>query len=221
MTVDQLSKAISDALQSGFRDFVVGSIVAALPILWVTTLTLYLMRPYAIRQLRKLSLRFGADVFWLSYLLMRDGVLIATFVLSLVFFFPNLLHDDAIPITASLAGVFALWVLLVKMVRDPDENPADYRLTAILLTIGSALYLVPVTLGVEVASQSHLHGLSDFLTSNTNFSVAIGVFYVSIALVVATGGYIVAYVVRTSAPRPEAPTRPAGGSMTGATPAAR
>jgi hypothetical protein len=216
MTVDQLSNAISDALQSGFRDFVVGSIVAALPILWVTTLTLYLMRPYAIRQLRKLSLRFGADVFWLSYVLMRDGVLIATFVLSLVFFFPNLLHDNAIPITASLSGVFALWVLLVKMVRDPDENPSDYRLTAILLTIGSALYLVPVTLGVEVASQSHLHGLSDFLTSNTNFSVAIGVFYVAIALVVATGGYIVAYVVRASAPRPEVPTRPAGGSITGA-----
>ena len=33
------------------------------------------------------------------------------------------------------------------------------------LTIGSVLYLVPLTLGVEVASQSHLHGMSKFLTS--------------------------------------------------------
>ena len=221
MTVDQLSNAISAALQSGFRDFVVGTVVASLPILWVMTLTLYLMRPYAIRQLRKLSLRFGADVFWLSYVLMRDGVLIVTFVLSLVFFFPNLLHDNQIPITASLSGVFALWVLLVKMVRDPDENPADYRLTAILLTIGSALYLVPVTLGVEVASQSHLHGLSNFLTSSTNFSVAIAVFYIAIALVVATGGFIVAYVVRESAPKAEVPTRPSAGPVGGASQVAR
>ncbi len=207
MTPDQLTSAISDAFRSGFRDFLVGTMVAALPMLWVATLAFYLMRPYAIRTLRKLSLRFGADVFWLSYVLLRDGVLIATFVTSLVFFYPNLLHDNPIPITASLSGVFALWVLLVKMIRDPDENPADYRFTAVLLTIGSALYLVPLTLGVEVTSQSHLSGLSDFFTSNSNFSVAIDVFYVAIALVAATGAFIFGYVMKNSAPSAEVHAR--------------
>lgn len=208
MTVDQLASAVSDALQHGFRDFLIGTMVALLPIFWALTLTLYLMRPYAIRTLRKLSLRFGADVFWLAYVLMRDGVLIVTFVISLVFFYPNLLHDNPIPVTASLSGVFVLWVLLVKMVRDPDENPADYRLSAVLLVIGSALYLVPLVFGVEVTSQSHLSRLSTFFTSDSNFSLAIGVFYVAIALVAVTGAFIFAYVVRVSAPKPEPAARP-------------
>jgi hypothetical protein len=206
MTVDQLQAALSAAFQNGFRDFLVGSMVAALPLLWVATLVFYLMRPYAIRTLRKLSLRFGADVFWLTYVLLRDGALIATVAISLVFFYPNILHDSPVPVTASLSGVLALWVLLLKMVRDPDENPSDYRLTAILLTLGSMLYLIPLVIGVEVTSQSHLHSMSKFLVSDSNFSLAIGVFYVSMALLLLTGGYIFTLVVRTAAPKPEVRT---------------
>ncbi len=207
MTPDQLQSALSTAFQNGFRDFLIGSMVAALPLLWVATLVFYLMRPYAIRTLRKLSLRFGADVFWLSYVLLRDGALIATVAVSLVFFYPNILHDNPVPVTAPLAGILALWVLLLKMVRDPDENPTEYRLTAILLTLGSMLYLIPLVLGVEVTSQSHLSRLSDFLVSDSNFSVAIGIFYVAMVLLVATGGYIFTFVVRASAPKAEAPVR--------------
>ncbi len=216
MTVDQLQAALSAAFQNGFRDFLVGSMVAALPLLWVATLVFYLMRPYAIRTLRKLSLRFGADVFWLTYVLLRDGALVATVATSLVFFYPNILHDSPVPVTASLAGVLALWVLLLKMVRDPDENPADYRLTAVLLTLGSMLYLVPLVIGVEVNSQSHLASVSKFLVSDSNLSLAMGVFYVSMALLVLTGGYVFTYVVRNSAPKPEAqrPPSPEGPALT-------
>jgi len=204
LTSDELSGALSQAFHDGFRDFVVGTMVAALPMFWIATLSFYLMRPYAIRTLRKLSLRFAADVFWLSYVMLRDGALIVTFIASLFFFYPNLLHDNPLPITASLSAVFILWALLVKMVRDPYENPSDYRLSVILLMIGSVLYLVPLTLGVEVTSQSHLSWMVDHLTSNANFSVAIGVFYVSLALVAGTGAFIFGYVVTKSAPKPAA-----------------
>ena len=212
MTVDQLSNAISNAFNSGFRDFIVGSLVALLPMLWIATLAFYLMRPYAIRTLRKLSLRFAADVFWLTYVLLRDTLLIATFVVSLMFFYPNLLHDDALPVSATLSAVLLLWVLLIKMVRDPDENPADYRLSVVLLTIGSAFYLVPLTLGIEMTSQSHLSGAVTFFTSNSNFDLAIALFYVSIALIAITAAYIFGYVVMQAAPKGGAqvppPTRP-------------
>lgn len=217
MTVDDLTTALSAAFQNGFRDFLVGSMVAALPLLWAAALVFYLMRPYAIRTLRKLSMRFGADVFWLSYVLLRDGVLIATFATSLVFFYPNLLHDNTIPVTAPLSAVLALWVLLIKMVRDPDESPSDYRLSAALLVVGSALYLVPLVLGVEVTSQSHLDTLPQHLVSSTNFDLALGVFYVSMALLLATGAFIFGYVIKTSAPKPEqrpaAPTDAAKGGL--------
>lgn len=203
MTVDQLTKAISDAFNSGFRDFIVGTLVAAMPMLWIATLVFYLMRPYAIRTLRKLSLRFGADVFWLTYVLLRDGTLIATFLVSLIFFYPNLLYGDPLPVTATLSAVLVLWVLLVKLVRDPDENPAEYQLTAILLTIGSMLYLVPMVFSIEAGSQSHLSGVANFLASNTNFELAIALFYISAALIVATAAYIFGYVIKQSAPKSE------------------
>jgi hypothetical protein len=219
MSSQDLTDALSLAFHNGFRDFLVGSMVAALPMFWIATLLFYLMRPYAIRTLRKLSLRFAADVFWLTYVLLRDGTLIATFIVSLFFFYPNLLHDNALPITATLSAVFLLWVLMVKMVGDPDENPRDYRISVILLTIGSALYLVPLTLGVEVASQSHLSWATEHLTSNSNFDLAIGIFYVSLALVGATGVYIFGYVMTQSAPKREArpPTPTAAGPATTAT----
>jgi hypothetical protein len=201
LTPQELTDALSQAFHDGFRDFMVGTLVAALPMFWIATLAFYLMRPYAIRTLRKLSLRFAADVFWLSYVLVRDGALIVTFIVSLFFFYPNLLHDNPLPITAPLSAVFVLWALLVKMVRDPDENPSDYRLSVVLLMIGSVLYMVPLTLGVEVTSQSHLSWMVDHLTSNANFAVAIGVFYVSLALVAATGAYIFGYVITQSAPK--------------------
>lgn len=212
LTQDDLTSALQQAFHNGFRDFLVGTMVAALPMFWFATLAFYMMRPYAIRTLRKLSLRFAADVFWLSYVMLRDGVLIITFIVSLFFFYPNLLHDNPLPITAPLSAVFVLWALLVKMVRDPDESPSDYRLSVILLMIGSALYLVPLTLGVEVTSQSHLSWMVDHLTSNANFSVAIAIFYVSIALVAATGAYIFGYVVTKSAPKP-APQALGSGSL--------
>ncbi len=201
LTSDELSGALTQAFHDGFRDFLVGSLVAALPMFWIATLVFYLMRPYAIRTLRKLSLRFAADVFWLTYVLLRDGTLVITFIVSLFFFYPNLLHDNPLPITATLSAVVVLWVLLIKMVGDPDENPRDYQLSVILLTIGSALYLVPLTFGVEVASQSHLSWAVNHLTSNHNFTVAIGIFYASLALVALTGTYIFGYVMLNSAPK--------------------
>lgn len=218
LTQQELTDALSQAFHTGFRDFLIGTLVAALPMFWIATLSLYLMRPYAIRTLRKLSLRFAADVFWLSYVMLRDGTLIITFIVSLFFFYPNLLHDNPLPITATLSSVFVLWALLVKMVRDPDENPADYRLSASLLVIGSVLYLVPLTLGVEVGTQSHLTWAANHFASDTNFGVAIGLFYVSLALVAATGAFIFGYVMTQSAPKP-APHATSSGTM--ATPAAR
>jgi hypothetical protein len=201
MSTDQLSQAISNAFNTGFRDFIVGTLVAALPMLWVAMLVFHLMRPYAIRTLRKLSLRFAADVFWLSYVMLRDALLIITFVISLVFFYPNLLHNDGLPVTATLSTVCLFWALLLKLVRDPDENPMDYQASVVLLVLGSLLYLVPLTFGIEVGSQRHLSGAVSFLTSNTNFDLAIASFYVALALVVVTAGYIFGYVVIRSAPR--------------------
>ena len=62
MTGDELA----NALTSGGSAWLVLSIAAILPILWSFALVMHFARPYVIRFLQSLTLRFGGDVWWLS-----------------------------------------------------------------------------------------------------------------------------------------------------------
>lgn len=178
-----------------------GTIVAMLPILWAMTLSLTLMRPYAIRTLRKLSLRFGADVFWLSYVLMRDGILIATVVLSPVFLYPNVLHDTPIPVTASLSGVFALWAPARQAAARPGREPG--RLPTVGGSADDRFCLVPCATGaggrgdLSIASRR----VGQFLRFQPQLYARHRPFYVAIALVAGSGAFVFAYVLKKSAPK--------------------
>src|SRR5579862_6673261 len=104
MKPDDIATAITQSLIQGGSQWMVSSIVAFLPALWTMTLFLHLGRPYVLRTLRRCGLRLGADVWWMSYLLMRDAVLLITFALSWLFFEPNIVVNQALPITGSLAA---------------------------------------------------------------------------------------------------------------------
>jgi hypothetical protein len=144
---------LAQALTSGGESWMVFSIAAALPILWAFALTMHFARPYIVRFLGSLTLRFGADVWWLSYVLIRDALLLITFVLSVVFLMPNLYLGLGLPLTAPLATVVLFWALMVKLMRDADDDPGAYRLFSILLVIASVLYIVPQIYGLESADQ--------------------------------------------------------------------
>src|SRR5215470_17612201 len=122
MKPDQVATAITDALVQGGAQWLVATIVAFLPVLWTMSLILHLSRPYVLRTLRKSGLRLGADVWWMSYVLMRDAFMLITFVLSIVFFMPNLVAAFAFPLTGSLSAVFLLLALVVKLVRKVDDD---------------------------------------------------------------------------------------------------
>ena len=97
LNADQLATTLT----SGGAGWMVLSVAAVLPILWAFTLILHFARPYVIRFLRRLTLRFGGDVWWLSYVLFRDGLLVVTLGLSMIFLMPNFyLTGDGLPITA-------------------------------------------------------------------------------------------------------------------------
>jgi hypothetical protein len=145
---------LAQALTSGGESWMVFSIAAALPILWAFALTMHFARPYIVRFLGSLTLRFGADVWWLSYVLIRDALLLVTFVLSVVFLMPNLYIGLGLPLTAPLATVVLFWALMVKLMRDADDDPAAYRLFSILLVVASVLYIVPQIYGLESADQA-------------------------------------------------------------------
>lgn len=149
MTGDEFA----NALVTGGQAWLVLSLAAVLPMLWTFTLILHFSRPYMLRFLQTLTLRFGGDIWWLGYVLFRDALMVVTLVLSVTFLFPNLYIGLGLPLTAPLATVVLFWALSVKFLRDADEDPRAFRLVSILLVVASVLYIVPQIYGMEAADQ--------------------------------------------------------------------
>lgn len=198
---------LASALTSGAEGWLVLSVAAVLPILWSFTLVLHFARPYVLRFLSTLTLRFGGDVWWLSYVLFRDALLVITLGLSLIFVMPNLYLVTGLPITAPLATVVLLWALVVKLVRDPDDDPGAFRLLSFLLILASVLYIVPQVYGMEAADQEYLGSLPASLVSINNLDLARPILWGSLGLIGLTGaGVFLRFLMRLGGPE-------AGGSQ--------
>ena len=191
---------LATALTSGASGWMALSVAAILPILWAFTLSLHFARPYVLRFLQKLTLRFGGDVWWLSYVLTRDALLVITLCLSVVFIFPNLYLKIGLPVTAPLATLVLFWATLVKLLRDPDDNPRDFQLQSVLMVIASALYIIPQVYGMEAADQ----GLGDWsaaLISTTNLGLARPLLWITLGVFAITGGLVfVRFLIRLGTP---------------------
>jgi hypothetical protein len=190
MTPDQVASAITQALVQGGSTWLVATIVAFLPALWTMTLILHLGRPYVLRTLRRCGLRLGADVWWMSYLLTRDAVLLVTFGLSWIFFSPNIVANAALPITGPLAALCLLLALAVKLSRRVDDDVTAYRLATAFLVLGATLYYFPLVFAVEATSQEHLSWFITNLTSNSNVTLALWIMWISLAGVVLVAGWL-------------------------------
>jgi len=147
---------LATALTTGGAAWMVLSISAVLPILWAFTLVLHFARPYIVRFLGTLTLRFGGDVWWLGYVLFRDALMVLTLALSVIFLMPNLYIGLGLPITAPLATVVLFWALVVKLTGDADDDPRTFRWVSVLLVIASVLYIVPQIYGLESADQTDI-----------------------------------------------------------------
>ncbi len=185
-----VAKAIMNALVQGGAQWLVATIVAFLPVLWTMTLILHLGRPYVLRTLRRCGLRLGADIWWMSYLLMRDAVLLLTFALSWVFFAPNLVTNSSLPITGSLAALCLLLALAVKLSRRVDDDVTAYRLATAFLVLGATLYYGALVFAVEATSQPYSTSFGAFFTSNSNPLLAQVLMIVSMAGVVIVTGWL-------------------------------
>jgi hypothetical protein len=198
MTPDQVS-GFFDAGES----FIEGTIGAALVVLWLLALALHLGRPYMVRTTGKFTLRLGADLWWIIYVGLRDLIVVQVFIGSFIFFYPDVVAGQALPITGGLAAVCAFAVLLIKLMRQGDETAA-FRWQVLLLGLGATLYIVPYLLGVQM---TELHGknvenIVPMLVSSQNLDVALPLCYLSGALVGLMGLIAVAYNLRSTGRRP-------------------
>lgn len=190
MKPDDVANAITNALVQGGSQWLISTIVAFLPVLWTMTLMLHLGRPYVLRTLRRCGLRLGADIWWMSYLLIRDALLLMTFALSWVFFLPNIVVNAALPITGPLAALFLLLALAVKLSRRVDDDVSAYRWATGFLVLGATLYYGALVFAVEATSQTYLAEFGQMFTSNSNPTVALALMWIGLVGVALIAGWL-------------------------------
>jgi hypothetical protein len=202
MSVQDLTNAIVSGLQAGGEQFLEGTMAGALPIIWLFILALHLARPYMLQLVNKFTLRLGADLLWLVYIAIREVALIIGVAASFMFFFPDVVVTDALPLTGGLAASCVFAVLVIKLVSDPDNNPRLFDLTSVLLAAGAALYFIPYILGVQanaIGLTGTWNAISQFLVTNTNPIWAAGMTYGSIGIVSVLGAVAAYYSTRIAA----------------------
>jgi hypothetical protein len=163
-------------------------------------LALHLARPYMLNVVQKFSLRLGADIWWLAYVAIRDLAILATFALSFMFLFPDVMASKNLPVTGSLAALCLFGVLVVKLVRDVDDDPQAFRLTSGLLAAGAVLYLVPTLLGVQADTFGIDPAISQALISHDNPNLALVCTYAALVGTGVLGMYAAAHTLRATSP---------------------
>lgn len=210
MTVDQLSQAIINAFLKGGEQFLEGTVAAALPLLWMLVVALHLARPYMVRTTQKFSLRLGADIWWVLYVGLRDILIALTAILSFMFLYPDVIVSNSLPIGGSLATAALFGALLVKLVADADNDPRAFKLVSTLIGAGSALYLVPTLLGVQLTAVNwgpFWAGVAKALATDTDPVLAVGLCWFSVVAVALMGLVALAYNLRGPASASSAPVR--------------
>jgi hypothetical protein len=204
MNVNDLTNAIIDGINGGGEQFIEGTLAAVLPVLWLVILALHLGRPYMLSMMSKFTLRLGADLLWMVYAGARDFLIVTSFVMSFMYFFPDVVNENPLPVTGGLAASCLFAVLLVKLVTRGDDNDARvYTINSFLLGLGALLYLIPYVLGVQ-ANAVAAGGLLDWsngLVSNTNPILAAWLTLIAVGVVAVLGIIAVVYSLR-------APTKP-------------
>jgi hypothetical protein len=197
MTPDQVG-GLFDAGES----FIEGTIAAALVMLWLIVLALYLARPYMTSNLHKFTLRLGADLWWIIYVAARDLLLVQVFLGSFIFFYPDVVTGKDLPVTGGLAAVCAFAVLVIKLIKG-DADLRWFRAQVLLLGLGATLYIVPYLFGVQVTQigTDGANSLASILVSSQNPDLALPLCYLSAVLVGILAAVAVIYNLRqTSGP---------------------
>jgi hypothetical protein len=189
MTVDQLTQAIIKGFLQGGEGFLEGTLAAALPMLWLLALALHLARPYMVRTTQKFSLRLGADIWWLLYVGIRDLLFGIIAIASFMYLYPDVVTADSLPIGGSLATTLLFGALLVKLVSDADDDLRAFRLVSALLGVGSALYIVPTLIGVQLAgvTSQPWASIASSLVTSSNPGVAVAFCWISVVAIAVMG----------------------------------
>jgi len=164
---------------------------------------LHIGRTYFERILSRMTLRVAADVWWLIYIILRDGLLF----FAVLFIFLNVNLDLMADIKVGLPFVpFGMILLIISLIIKVFRNTEDFNKLArnnnYIIASGAFLNLLGYMLVMEAPGDEYAAAKEPFwifmksLRSNLNPWLSTVVFYITFGLLIITFAFALYYFTK-------------------------
>ncbi len=175
-------------------------------LLSIISLLLHIGRPCFERILSRLSLRVAADLWWLAYVVLRDGTLFCAMVIGLWHLNLNLMADIKVGLPFVPFGTVALACALAsKVFRNAEDLNGSHRWVTLCVLAGALLNTLGYALVMEASDGEYPAANTPFWQtmvswrSNKNPEFATVVFYITGILLAALATFAVVKSIRLQA----------------------
>lgn len=172
-------------------------------LLSVVSFLLHIGRPYFERILGRFTLRVAADLWWLVYVILRDGSLFFAVLFGFLNLNLNLMADIKVGLPFVPLGTVALSVaLVIKVFRNSEDVNKSFRISTYWVSLGALLNTIGYALIMEAPGEEYAAAkiaywqLMHSWRSNENPELAAMTFYISFVLLIALGVFAAVKAMR-------------------------
>jgi len=163
-------------------------------LLSVISFLLHIGRPYFERILGRFTLRVAADLWWMVYIVLRDGTLFLAALCGFLNLNLDLMADIKIGLPfVPLATVAISMALVVKVFRNTEDVNKSFRVSLYWVTLGAFLNVIGYVLVMEAPGAEYAVAKTAFWQilqswrSNENPELATITFYITFLMLIAVG----------------------------------
>jgi hypothetical protein len=155
----------------------------------ILSFLLHIGRPYFERILGRFTLRVASDLWWVVYIMLRDGSLLLAVLFGFLHLNMDLMADIKIGLPFVPFGTVVLAAaLLVKVLANSEDVNKHYRRSTLLVTFGALLNTIGYVFVMEAPGGEYSASHSWFwmtlvsMRSNVNPELSAFSFYISFSL---------------------------------------
>ncbi|MGC8898297.1 MAG: hypothetical protein ACP5ON_08710 [Bacteroidota bacterium] len=172
-------------------------------LLSVVSFLLHIGRPYFERILSRFTLRVAADLWWMVYIVLRDGTLFVAVLFGFLNLNLDLMADIKVGLPFVPLGTVALSVaLLVKVFRNTEDVNKSFRISTYWVSSGALLNTIGYVLVMEAPGTEYAVAKTAFWQvmrswrSNENPQLAAVTFYATFLMLIALGCFAAVKAIR-------------------------
>src|SRR5574337_204440 len=158
-------------------------------LLSIISFLLHIGRPYFDRIIGRFTLRVAADLWWIVYIILRDGTLFISVLFGFLNLNLDLMADVKIGLPFVPLGTVALAAALsIKIFRNTEDINKSFRISTYLVMLGAFLNTIGYVLVMEAPGDEYAIAKTTFWEtmrswrSNSNPELATITFYIAFAL---------------------------------------